>query len=150
MRASNTPFPSKLPLPIRDLGEHLTQCSLSPPEPTTKQHLDRFSRFCRAYDCDRPTYHATRSVTIGRIYVRSTAMRSKSCSVYAFCQEALKQVFEYLYLTSGQSNLTRNTTGSIAATHGRYSLQFTMGRPFPLQNCPFPLGDLNPLSPSNT
>jgi len=34
-----------------------------------------FSRFCRAQYCDRPTDHATRSVTIGRIYVRSTAMR---------------------------------------------------------------------------
>jgi len=47
-----------------------------------KQHLDRFSRFCRAHDRDRPTDrqtdHATRSVTVGRIYVRSTAMRRKN------------------------------------------------------------------------
>jgi len=31
---------------------------------------------------DRPTDHATRSVTIGRIYVRSTAMRPKKTSKY--------------------------------------------------------------------
>jgi len=39
----------------------------------SKQHLDRFSRFCRADDRDRqaerPTDLATPSVTIGHIYV---------------------------------------------------------------------------------
>ena len=37
----------------------------------TKRHLNRFSSFCTAHDRDRPreTDHATRSVTIGRIYV---------------------------------------------------------------------------------
>jgi len=47
--------------------------------PHPEQHFDRFSRFCTAHDhdrpTDRPTNHATPSVTIGRIYVRSTAMR---------------------------------------------------------------------------
>jgi len=43
-------------------------------------HLDRFSRFCRLTavterPTDRQTDHATRPVTIGLIYVRSTAMR---------------------------------------------------------------------------
>jgi len=47
----------------------------SHPSPQSKRHLDRFSRFCRAHYCNWPTDHATRSVTIGRIYVRSTAMR---------------------------------------------------------------------------
>jgi len=37
------------------------------PTPQLKWHLDRFNRFCRAHYCDRPTDHATRSVTIGRI-----------------------------------------------------------------------------------
>jgi len=36
------------------------------PNPQPKRHLDRFSRFCGAYYCDRstdrPTDHATRSV----------------------------------------------------------------------------------------
>jgi len=51
------------------------------PSPQPKQHLDRFSRFCRAHYCDRLTDRQTdrprytRSVTIGGIYVRSTAMR---------------------------------------------------------------------------
>jgi len=45
----------------------------------SKRYLDQFSRLCRCHDrdwqTDRPTDHATRSVPIGRIYVRSTAMR---------------------------------------------------------------------------
>jgi len=57
------------------------QCALrliqSSPHP--KRHLNRFSGFCKAHDRDRPTDrrtdHATLSVTIGRIYVSSTAMR---------------------------------------------------------------------------
>jgi len=39
-----------------------------------KRHLDQFSCFHRAHYCSRPTDHASRSVTIGRIYVRSTMM----------------------------------------------------------------------------
>jgi len=49
------------------------------PSPQRKRHIHRFSRFCRAQYCDRqtnrPTDHATRSVTVGHIYVRSAAMR---------------------------------------------------------------------------
>jgi len=49
------------------------------PSPKPKWHLDRFSRFCIVHHCDRstdrPTNHATQSVTIVRIYVRSAAMR---------------------------------------------------------------------------
>jgi len=47
--------------------------------PYPKWHLDRFSSFCRDHDRDRETGgqtdHATPSVTVGLIYVRSTAMR---------------------------------------------------------------------------
>jgi len=46
--------------------------------------------------------------------------------------------------TSGQSNLTR---GRIVAAYGRYSLYFTMSRPFPLK-ITSSHGDLDP--PSNT
>jgi len=53
------------------------------PNPQPKRHLDRCGHFWRAHQCDRPTDHATRSVTIGRIYVRSTAMPPKySTSLY--------------------------------------------------------------------
>jgi len=44
--------PSKLPLPIGVSGSHLIHGSLSP---QPKWHLDRFSRFCRAHNCDRQT-----------------------------------------------------------------------------------------------
>ena len=52
----------------------LIYVSLNPPTIAhPKRHLNRFSRFCRARDRDRPTDrqtdHATPSVTIGRIYV---------------------------------------------------------------------------------
>ena len=51
----------------------------------SKRHLNRFSRFCRAHDrdkqTDRQTDHDTPSVTIGRIYVRSTAMRPNNTNV---------------------------------------------------------------------
>jgi len=51
------------------------------PSPQPKRHLDRFSGFSRVHDrdrqTDRQTSHVTPSVTIGRIYVRSTAMRPK-------------------------------------------------------------------------
>ena len=59
------------------------------PSPHPKRHLDRFSRFCRAHDrdrqTDRQTDHVTRSVTIGRIYVSSTAMRPNNNVV--FCSD---------------------------------------------------------------
>jgi len=45
--------------------------------------LDQFNRFCIAHHCDKPTDHATRSVTIDRIYVRSTVMWPNN--VYEAC-----------------------------------------------------------------
>jgi len=48
---------------------------------------------------DRPTDHATRSVTIGRIYVRSTAMRPVII--------VIKIIIVITVMTSGQSNLTK-------------------------------------------
>ena len=41
---------------------------------------------------DRPTDHATRSVTIGRIYVRSTAMRPKNCTELSLSVSARQHV----------------------------------------------------------
>jgi len=48
------------------------------PSPQPEQHVDRFSRFCRAHDrdrqtdrpTDRPTDHATPSVTVPSTYLR--------------------------------------------------------------------------------
>jgi len=56
--------------------------------PKPKRYLDQFSRFCRAHWCDRPTDHATRSVTIGRIYVRSTGDAVSNNKLTLFTQEA--------------------------------------------------------------
>jgi len=59
---------------------HLIHGSSSPPRVHNANGKSiRSAVFCRAHDRDRPTDrqtdHATPSVTIGRIYVRSTAMR---------------------------------------------------------------------------
>jgi len=77
------PFPLKLPLPMRGCRPHLIHGSLGPPESPSQQHLDRFSRILQrsllwqaGRPTDRPCY--TRSVTVGRIYARSTVMRPKN------------------------------------------------------------------------
>jgi len=60
------------------------------PSPYSKRHLDRFSRFCRAYDRDRETDKQTdkpRYIDVDdnrpHIYVRSTTMRPnlKKCLI---------------------------------------------------------------------
>jgi len=57
-------------------GPHLIHGSLVYASPQPKRHFDRFSRFAGLTTVtDRPTDHASRSVTTGRICVRSTAMR---------------------------------------------------------------------------
>jgi len=58
----------------RQCAPHLIGGSWGQPySPQSNQHLDGFSRLCRAYDrdrqIDRQTDHATTSVTVGRIYV---------------------------------------------------------------------------------
>jgi len=47
---------------------------------------------CRCRDCDRPADHATWSVTIGRLYLRSTVMRPNEnmSSVLVFAASAVK------------------------------------------------------------
>jgi len=67
---NETPFPLKIAPSHGDLNPNLIHGSLVPP----KWHLNRFSHFSRAHECDRPTDHAARSVTIGR-YIRSTVMQ---------------------------------------------------------------------------
>jgi len=52
---------SKLPLRIGDLNPHLIHGMVLcvHPSPHPKRHLGRLSRFCSAYDCDRPTDRPT-------------------------------------------------------------------------------------------
>jgi len=76
--------------------------------PQRKRHLDWFICFCNVVYCDkhtdRPTDHATRSVTIGRIYL------------YVVLRCGL--IIILTTTTSGQRNLT---IGRIAAAHGRFN-----------------------------
>jgi len=78
------PFaPLKLPFSHREYGPHRIGLhdSLSPSKSSTQTASRSVQPFCMAYYCDRQTGestdHAIRSVTIGRIYVHSTAMRPK-------------------------------------------------------------------------
>ena len=74
------PFsPKNLPLPMGGSGPHLTHGSPGPPKSSTQKAARSVQPFLQGslvWQTDRqPTDHATRSVRIGRIYVRSTAMR---------------------------------------------------------------------------
>jgi len=76
------PPPSKLPLPVGDVDPDLMHGSLGPPKSSTQTASRLFQLFLQSSlmwqtgrQTDRPTDHATRSVTMGCIYVRSTAMR---------------------------------------------------------------------------
>jgi len=73
------PLPSKLPIPVGGSGPPCNAwfLNLAHPSPQPKGHFDRFSRFYWAHDGKRQTDHDA-SVTLGRNYVRSTAMRPNS------------------------------------------------------------------------
>ena len=83
---------SEFPSDIWFLGPKTT-AAVAHLSPQPKRHLDPFSRFYLAHYCDRPTDrstdHATRSVTIGFIYVCSTAMRLKTLvDSHTSCRQA--------------------------------------------------------------
>ena len=71
-----TPSPLKIAPSHGDLDPHLIRGSLGPKSRQPKWHLDRLSRFFAELISvtDRLTDHTTRSVMIGCIYIRSTAM----------------------------------------------------------------------------
>jgi len=72
----------KLRLPMGDLDAHLMHGPLCPPESSTHTASQSVEPFLQGKHTDRqtdqPTDHASRSVTIGRIYVGSTAMRPEN------------------------------------------------------------------------
>jgi len=83
----------KLPLPMGDLGPLLPRAN---PSPQFKRHLDRFSRFCRAYCCDRQTDRSRYSVC-----------KQQAASMYIVLRCCLKirvrtyfNVFYFTYATS--------------------------------------------------
>jgi len=73
------PIPLKIARSHGGLGSHLIHGSSGPPESSTQTaswSIQQFLQGSLLWQTDRQTdHHATRSVTIGRIYVRSTAMR---------------------------------------------------------------------------
>jgi len=83
------------------------------PSPQPKRQLDRCSRFCRAHKCDRPTGrptdHATRSVRIGRIYVRSTAMRPKKINQHQQCKWKTSSECNVIVMVTETANSCRKT-----------------------------------------
>jgi len=71
-------FPKICPFPWEDLDPRLTHGSPGPPKSSTQtaaRSVQPFLQGSLVWQTDRPTDHATRSIRIGRIYVRSTAMR---------------------------------------------------------------------------
>ena len=114
------PFPLKISPSHGEYGPRAmrgsfgnNQVFLPHPSPQPKRHLDRFSRFCRAHDHNRPTDrpYATPSVTHDRIYVRSTAMRpkklanrtkltkTKKCVRSLDCCDVIYTVFQFQKVT---------------------------------------------------
>ena len=88
-----SPSPSKLPLPTAISGTSPNTWFLGPTQVLNpKQHLDRFSHFRRALQdrqTDRPTHHATRSVTIGRIYARTAMQPNNDNQAYSEYKHSL-------------------------------------------------------------
>jgi len=75
------------PFPLQSCSFTRGSGSFSPPESITQMaSRSVFSPFCRLSTVtDQETDHATPSVTIGRICVRSTAMRPRKCENYLVC-----------------------------------------------------------------
>jgi len=87
----DAPFPLKIAASHGDLDPHLTHDSLGPPEATTQMASQSVQPFLQGsllrqtdQQTDRPTDHAIRSVTRGRIYERSTAMQPKNYTTGCF------------------------------------------------------------------
>ena len=81
-----TPFPKIAPS-NGGSGRHLILDSLAPSKPTTQMVSRSVQPFCTDDRSVRilsigQTDHATRSVTTGRIYVRSTAMRPNNTKIH--------------------------------------------------------------------
>ena len=86
--------PSKLPLHMWWSGPYLIHGYLAHPSPHPKRHLDRFSRFCRAHDRDRPTDRPTErprySMCNNWSHLRSNTMRPNNNAVFV-AYSALKR-----------------------------------------------------------
>jgi len=70
LTAGGSSFPQNCSLPCGDLNPHLIHVSLGPPK-SSVQMVHPFLQGLLVWQTDQLTDHATRSVTIDRIYVRS-------------------------------------------------------------------------------
>jgi len=95
------------PFPSGDLDPHLIHGSPGPPKSSTQtaaRSVQPFLQGSLVCQTDRPTDHATRSVRIGRLYVRSTAMRPNNAirqhfvKRQDFCATAFRQVLHKHWL----------------------------------------------------
>ena len=89
------PFSLKTVLTHGGYGPTCNTCFLRPIHSACKQHLDRFSHFCRVHDRDWLTDHTTRSVTTGRIYgiTNSGSIKCNQCRTYNVCTETASLVY---------------------------------------------------------
>jgi len=105
--------PSKLPLPMGHLDPHLIHGSLGLPKSSTQtasRLVQPFLQGSLVWQTDRPTDHATWSVTIGCIYVRSTAMWShNTVKIYYLLLGNLSNTCSQAVSCRDCSPLTRNT-----------------------------------------
>jgi len=101
------PFPSLKIAPSHGWsGPHLIHGSLGPPESTTQtasRSVQPFLQGSLVWQTDRPTDHATRSVTVGRIYVHSTAMHPNNTKTTQYIQN----VRNYTTLSANASQTQR-------------------------------------------
>jgi len=76
--------PEICPFPCGDLDPHLIHVFPGPPKSSTQtaaRSVQPFLQGSLVWQTDRQTDHATRSVRIGCIYVRSTALRPKNMRI---------------------------------------------------------------------
>jgi len=85
---SNTWFPGPTQV-LNPIGSSIGAAVFAGLTSVTDRHTDR--------PTDRPTDHATRSVRIGRIYVRSTAMRPNNVEIMAVVVYSKFYQLEFFY-----------------------------------------------------
>ena len=89
------------------------------PSPQPKRHVDRYSRFAgRTTVTDRPTDHATQSVTIGRIYLRiycDAAYCNILCESVSFKNHVDQGQRQTMYSECPKFHPNRFTSGRVIA-----------------------------------
>ena len=115
--------PNNCPFPWGDLDRHLTHGFLGPPESSTKtgsRSVQPFLQGSLAWQTDRQeTGHATRSVTIGRIYIHSSAMWPNNYKLHnhSFYYDLRKHFSQLVLLISGSQQQPQPFYGPLSGTN---------------------------------